>query len=87
MVECKKHSNWNKWKETIEFEPNSIKKINCRSGFATLPPEPLQEQPAVVLLWGRPLASWLLALGERGGLGDLHRSSRLKHNTLRPREN
>jgi hypothetical protein len=38
----------------------------CQSGFMTLPPEPLQEQPAVVLLWGRPLASWLLALGERG---------------------
>jgi hypothetical protein len=29
-----------------------------------------QEQPAVVLLWGRPLASWLLALGERGGHND-----------------
>jgi hypothetical protein len=25
------------------------------------------EQPVVVLLWGRSLASWLLALGERGG--------------------
>jgi hypothetical protein len=25
----------------------------------------------MVLLWGRPLASWLLALGERGGLKDL----------------
>jgi hypothetical protein len=25
----------------------------------------------VVLLWGRPLASWLLALGERGGHDDL----------------
>jgi hypothetical protein len=40
---------------------------DCRSGLATFPPEPLQEQPAVVLLWGRPLSSWLLALGERGG--------------------
>jgi hypothetical protein len=43
----------------------------------TLPPEPLQEQPAVVLLWGMPLASWLLALGERGGHGDLRGSGRL----------
>jgi hypothetical protein len=45
-----------------------------RSGFTTLSPEPLQKQPAVVLLWGRPLASWLLALGERGGHDDLRGS-------------
>jgi hypothetical protein len=31
----------------------------------------------VVLLWERALASWLLALGERGGHGDLHGSDRL----------
>jgi hypothetical protein len=43
----------------------------------TLPTEPLQEQPAVVLLWGRPLASWLLPLGERGGHGDLRGSGHL----------
>jgi hypothetical protein len=36
-----------------------------------------QEQPDVVLLWGRPLASWLLALGERGGYGDLRGLGRL----------
>jgi hypothetical protein len=35
------------------------------------------EQLAVVLLWGRPLASWLLALGERGGHKDLCGSGRL----------
>jgi hypothetical protein len=46
-------------------------------GFTTLPPEPLPEQPAVVLLWGRPLAFWLLALGERGGHGDLRGLGRL----------
>jgi hypothetical protein len=40
----------------------------------TLPPEPLQEQPAVVLLWERYLASWLLALGERDGHEDLRGS-------------
>jgi hypothetical protein len=49
----------------------------CRSGFVTLPPEPLQEQSGVVLLWGMPLASWLLALGERGGHDDLCDSGRL----------
>jgi hypothetical protein len=38
----------------------------CRSGFTTLPLEPLSEQPALDLLWGRPLAFWLLALGDRG---------------------
>jgi hypothetical protein len=43
----------------------------------TLPPEPLQEQPAVVLLWGMRLASWLLALGERNGHDDLRGSGRL----------
>jgi hypothetical protein len=31
----------------------------------------------VILLWGRPLASWLLALGERGGHDDLHGLGRL----------
>jgi hypothetical protein len=43
-----------------------VKDDKCQSGFMTLPPEPLSEQPAVVLLLGRPLAFWLLALGERG---------------------
>jgi hypothetical protein len=31
----------------------------------------------VVLLQGRPLASWLLAIGERGGYDDLHGLGRL----------
>jgi hypothetical protein len=39
----------------------------CRSDFLTLSPELLHEQPAMVLLWGRPLGSWLLALNECGG--------------------
>jgi hypothetical protein len=39
--------------------------------------EPLQVQPIVVLLWGRPLASWLLALVERGGHDDLRGLGRL----------
>jgi hypothetical protein len=35
------------------------------------------EQPVVVLSWERPLASWLLALGERSGHEDLRGSGRL----------
>jgi hypothetical protein len=52
-------------------------RAKCQSGFATLPPEPLRQQPAVVLLWGRPLASWLFAPGERGGHDDLRGLDRL----------
>jgi hypothetical protein len=51
--------------------------LPCQSGFTTLSSEPLQEQSAVVLLCGRSLAYWLLALSERGGHGDLHGSARL----------
>jgi hypothetical protein len=40
----------------------------------TLQPVLLQEQPAVVLLWGRHLASWSLALAEQSGHEDLHGS-------------
>jgi hypothetical protein len=50
----------------------------CRSGFATLPPESLQEQPVVVLLLKGVLISWSLAMDERSGHEDLcgsgHRS-------------
>jgi hypothetical protein len=52
-------------------------RAKCRSGFMTLSPKPLQEPSAVVLLWGRSLASWLLALGERGGHDNLPGSVRL----------
>jgi hypothetical protein len=44
----------------------------------TLPPVLVHEQPTVALLWGRLLASWLLALDEHSGHEDLcdlgHRS-------------
>jgi hypothetical protein len=43
----------------------------CRSGFATLPPMPLQEQPTMVLLLEGDLVSWSLAMDERGGHEDL----------------
>jgi hypothetical protein len=53
-------------------------RAKCWSGFATLPPVLLPEQPIVVLLWGRSLASWSLAMDEHGGHEDLrglsHRS-------------
>jgi hypothetical protein len=45
-----------------------------RSGFTTLSPVLLQEQPTVVLLWGRALASWSLAMNERSGHQDLRGS-------------
>jgi hypothetical protein len=48
----------------------------CRNGFATLPPKLLQDQPVVFLLWGRYLASWLLAIDEHSELEDLRGSSR-----------
>jgi hypothetical protein len=41
-----------------------------------LSPELLQEQPAVVLLWGRFIASWLLAIDKHSGLEDLRGSDR-----------
>jgi hypothetical protein len=37
----------------------------------TLSPVLPQEQPVVVLLWGRALASWSLAVDKRGGHEDL----------------
>jgi hypothetical protein len=52
-------------------------RAKCQSGFTTLPPEPLPERPAVVLLWGRLLVFWLLDLGECGGHDDLRDSGRL----------
>jgi hypothetical protein len=42
----------------------------------TLPPELLQEMPFVVLLWGRALASWLLAIAEHNGHQGLRGSGR-----------
>jgi hypothetical protein len=47
-------------------------KATCQSGFATLTPE----LPAVVLLWGRHLASWLVAIDEHSGLKGFHGSGR-----------
>jgi hypothetical protein len=50
----------------------------CRSGFVTLLPVPLQEQPVVVLLLEGALVSWSLAMDECSGHEDLsgsgHRS-------------
>jgi hypothetical protein len=48
----------------------------CRSGFMTLPPVLLQEQPVVVLLLERALVTWSLAMDECGGHKDLRSSGR-----------
>jgi hypothetical protein len=48
----------------------------CRSGFITIPPVLLPEQPDVVLLLERALVSWSLAMDERSGHEDLHGSGR-----------
>jgi hypothetical protein len=53
-----------------------VHEVHCRSGFATLSPVPLQEQPAVVLLLEGALISWSLAINERGGHRDLRGSGR-----------
>jgi hypothetical protein len=45
-----------------------------RSGFVTLPPMLLQEQPAVIFLLERGLVSWSLAMDEYGGHQDLRGS-------------
>jgi hypothetical protein len=42
MVECKKRSDWNKWKEVIEAELNSLKK---RKVFTEVIPTPLRTIP------------------------------------------
>jgi hypothetical protein len=47
---------------------------NCRSGFTTLPPMLLQEQPVVVLLLKSDLVSWSLTIDERSGHEDLYGS-------------
>jgi hypothetical protein len=51
-------------------------RAKCRSGFATLPPVLLQEQPAVFLLLKGVLVSWSLALDEHCRHKDLHGSGR-----------
>jgi hypothetical protein len=38
MVECKKHSDWNKWKEAIEAELNSLKKRKVLTDVMPTPP-------------------------------------------------
>jgi hypothetical protein len=38
MLEYKKHSDWNKWEETIEAELNSLKKRNVFTEVVPTPP-------------------------------------------------
>jgi hypothetical protein len=53
------------------------RRIHVSKWFCDTSTGAAQEQPTVVLLWGMPLASWLLALGEREGHEDLRGSDRL----------
>jgi hypothetical protein len=63
--------------EITDKRMRALKEIEkCRSGFTTLPPVPLQEQSAVVLLLEGALVSWLLAMREYGGHEDLRGSGR-----------
>jgi hypothetical protein len=39
MAECKKHSDWNKWKEEIEAELNSLKKRKVFTDVIPTPPK------------------------------------------------
>jgi hypothetical protein len=48
----------------------------CRSGFTTLPPVPLQEQPVVVLLLEGLRSHKVLVIREYGRHEDLHGSGR-----------
>jgi hypothetical protein len=48
--------------------------LSCRSGFTTLPPMLLQEQPVVLLLLERGSVSWSLAMDECSGHQDLRGS-------------
>jgi hypothetical protein len=49
-------------------------RVKCRSGFTTLPPVPLQEQPVVVLLLEGHRSLGELAIREYGGHQDLRGS-------------
>jgi hypothetical protein len=51
-------------------------RAKCRSGFTTLPPVPLQEQPAVVLLLEGLRSHKVLVIREYGGHEDLRGSGR-----------
>jgi hypothetical protein len=55
---------------------SGLQRRDCLSGFMTLPPVLLPEQPDVVLLFERALVSWSLAIDERAGHQDLCGSGR-----------
>jgi hypothetical protein len=57
--------------EVLNYKENNSVSTVCRSGFTTLPPVLVQEQPAVVLLLESALVSWPLAIDERSGHEDL----------------
>jgi hypothetical protein len=62
-------------------------RAKCRSGFTTLPPVPLQEQPAVVLLLEGLRSHKVLVIREYGGIRRFTWFGPPERNTLRPRVN
>jgi hypothetical protein len=63
---------FNRWTRIVQGSAVALTKWFCDTSTRAA-----QEQPVVVLLRGRLLASWVLALGERNGHGDLRGSDRL----------
>jgi hypothetical protein len=63
---------FSRWTRIVQGSAVALTKWFCDTSTRAA-----QEQPVVVLLRGRLLASWVLALGERGGHGDLRGSDRL----------
>jgi hypothetical protein len=53
MAECKKWSEWNKWKETIEAELNSLKKRKVFTHVIPTPPRTFPVRFKWVFVWKR----------------------------------
>jgi hypothetical protein len=53
MAECKKCSDWNKWKEAIEAELNSLKKRKAFTDVMPTPPRTFPIEFKWVFIWKR----------------------------------
>jgi hypothetical protein len=53
LVECKKHSDWNKWKEEIKAELNSLKKRKVFTDVIPTPPRTFPVGFKRVFIWKR----------------------------------
>jgi hypothetical protein len=67
----KYYSSLNRWQANWDLLSAFTFCNNYRSGYMTLPPVPLQEQPTVVVLLEGVVVSWSLAMDERGEHKDL----------------